>query len=479
VRNGPIGLSPTASATAEETRALPRWPALPGILAAILRVFACALLTMLWLPVSRSLQSQDKSPQFPQGIGSEAVWNLLPDAWPRLNQQCPSNDGQCLMSFMRANGASSDALDFTRLVRGEGFLAGLKKIGPVDLATVVFPFRANSNEELALVNGDPLFVDVTKSLEQSDFEKEPSFGAVLENHRNAGWEGDVPAFQKVEALPGGGQRFVFSFLVRDGCHACEAVAKGWLAADFGPSAKYRGLQLLGFTSPSLTAMPSPMLPGEQQAFQAQEKLVPPNLLITNDSVGPVRLGMTILQVRRVLSGFRVERTTIGDGAVAYAVRKGSKELMLLVPRSRNEQTNNDSDASLIDTIEVGDPGYATVAGVHPGMLLVDVEAIYGPLIEIFMSEVEMQESATFAKLPDGIGIGVCGEGKPAGVYAQRQNKTTQYDPSARVQSIVIFGAKRHSRRQARWRKERGKWLAAHIVGFYKDQLSADPVAREE
>ena len=51
-----------------------------------------------------------------------------------------------------------------------------------------------------------------------------------------------------QALPGGGQRFIFSFVLLNGCHACEVAGYARVAFDFSPAGKFLGTKLLRLTA---------------------------------------------------------------------------------------------------------------------------------------------------------------------------------------------------------------------------------------
>ncbi|MCM3903246.1 MAG: hypothetical protein ND866_16180 [Pyrinomonadaceae bacterium] len=163
-----------------------------------------------------------------------------------------------------------------------------------------------------------------------------------------------------------------------------------------------------------------------------------DFLITDNSVGPVRLGTTVAQARRALRGFTLSRTSDGEGIALIAVKRGKQTVMTLYageqdPRSRiNERAR-------IEFIEVWDPRYYTSAGVHPKMPLREVEQKYGQLKEIRLSEIEAREFATFSTHPSGIQLRVGDDSGMAGIYNEGKNTTARYSHSAYLMSISITG----------------------------------------
>ena len=56
-----------------------------------------------------------------------------------------------------------------------GIMVAFEKVGPVDVARVLYPLRANDNYGLLLVNGDPAILDVDdlKKLNRAEMERAP------------------------------------------------------------------------------------------------------------------------------------------------------------------------------------------------------------------------------------------------------------------------------------------------------------------
>lgn len=175
----------------------------------------------------------------------------------------------------------------------------------------------------------------------------------------------------------------------------------------------------------LTAVPHP-------AFQISSS----RGLITETSVGSVRLGMTVANARRAVPGFTLSRTTDGEGVALIAVKRSGNTLMTLYAGESNPDARINEHA-VIEFVEVWDAGYRTAAGVHPKMPLRQVEQKYGKLEEIKLSEIEAREYATFANQPAGIQLRVTNENGMAGVYPDGQRRATTYAPSTYVLAISI------------------------------------------
>lgn len=199
---------------------------------------------------------KEESPQLSGPIGSDALWNPPDDTWIKLQKQCPAErSATCFETFMRQMRASPEAIAITRTLGGEAFLSSLRKMGRVDLGTITYPFRANSNDEPELVNGTPRLINVAESTRKVSIHGDPLFTLISRQYPNAmgGWE---PEFYDMENLPSGGQRFIFISPIRDGCHACAVVGKTWISFDFDSNGVFGGAKLIAVTGPDATQPPA-------------------------------------------------------------------------------------------------------------------------------------------------------------------------------------------------------------------------------
>jgi hypothetical protein len=104
-------------------------------------------------------------------ITSSAVWQLAPGFLHSAQLACDhiavKTRSKCFINRMVRAQAPSAAVQFSRRLLlangGEfGVMARFQRIGPVDMAKVVYPLRADktANWALLLVNGDPQILDV-------------------------------------------------------------------------------------------------------------------------------------------------------------------------------------------------------------------------------------------------------------------------------------------------------------------------------
>jgi len=155
----------------------------------------------------------------------------------------------CFIAGMRNAGASPEAVRFTNSMEVIGILRGFRKIGPVDVAYVNHPFRANENEGCLLVNGTPSFVDidVLQSLPQDEMKKDPIYREIAAKFPEVTlFMGDRTGedYPLVEELPGGGKRFIASYRLKNKCRACELVGLVRFAFDFDAAGRYLGARFI-------------------------------------------------------------------------------------------------------------------------------------------------------------------------------------------------------------------------------------------
>ena len=169
--------------------------------------------------------------------------------------------------------------------------------------------------------------------------------------------------------------------------------------------------------------------------QSQTNLV--TKAITSNSAGKVKLGMTVAEMRRTVAPMKVKRTSDGEGIALIAVTQGRKTVMTVYAGEENPNARINEKARL-EQIEVWDTSYSTAGGVHPGMLLRDVERKLGKLVKIVRSEIEAREYAEFTNQPKGIDIRVSGS-EEAGSYPPGESTTSKYRDDARIFSILVTG----------------------------------------
>ncbi len=174
------------------------------------------------------------------GFGPQQVWRPSQAAIAELHQCTDPISLNCVHKIMEQYGASADAFEFYHLTGW--FLLELKHTGgPVMLASVADPWRANENEQPALVGGHPVIVypeDV-----QVPVENDAGFKALKANFPQLWFWKSGPTLE-TNAVTAAGERFVFRYRLLDGCHACAI--RGWARIEFafGPDGTYQPAKLL-------------------------------------------------------------------------------------------------------------------------------------------------------------------------------------------------------------------------------------------
>ncbi len=216
-----------------------------------MRNFAILTLTLFCCGIIGAYEKA-QALQSSEAIGPEAVWDSDERSQKKLHEECGSLAGpvdKCFISFMEKSGASPQAAAFARLLDRRGYLRGFRKAGPVDIAYVAYPFRANENYGYLLVNGDPTMIDVDNlnALPKKQLESDPKYMKLAAKFPDiAIWPGDRYSTEHpiMERLPDGGQRFVVEYRLTDFCHACEVVGKARFGFDFDPKGKFLGIKAL-------------------------------------------------------------------------------------------------------------------------------------------------------------------------------------------------------------------------------------------
>lgn len=218
------------------------------------RLFSIALTAVLLFLGSRSIGlAAGEPPSSSAPIGIEAIWCPTPQMLQEVHKECDSLAGSkfndCFVSFMQKEGASPRAVEFTRLIDNDGCLCGYRQAGSVGIAFVTYPFRANENQGVLLVNGNPpvLNVDDFKLLPQKEMKKDALYRGIAGNHPNVSiWPGDrnESSIQVDDKSMANRRRLIFRYRLQDGCHACELLGHADYAFDFDASGKFLGARFL-------------------------------------------------------------------------------------------------------------------------------------------------------------------------------------------------------------------------------------------
>jgi hypothetical protein len=217
-------------------------------------------------------------------ISSSHVWN--PDSQIEFTPflQC-RQDINCILDFMRRSGASDSALQFTDQVGTKhfglpGYLDSFVESGHVDLGEVMFPSRANTNNAYIMLNGSPWLISTELGCNVGggawhqpcqnlplDITRDPLYPLLKRKYPNLELWPAGASFVTSTFNPDGGQRFIFAYMLVDGCHACYAESSAHMAFDFSSDGAFVGFKLLKLVSGENTEN-SDIANGLDSSFQA-------------------------------------------------------------------------------------------------------------------------------------------------------------------------------------------------------------------
>lgn len=190
-------------------------------------------------PAMKPKMAASASP-IPLALGGREIWRPSRAAITELHRCADPKSVDCVRTVMERHGASAQAFEFYR--QTGWFLSKLKETGgPVMLASVVNPWRANENEQPALLGGNPAVVYPEEV--QVSLEDDAGFQALKANFPRLMFWKSGPTLA-TSNMTSAGQSFVFRYRLLDGCHACAV--RGWarIEFDFARDGTYHGAKVL-------------------------------------------------------------------------------------------------------------------------------------------------------------------------------------------------------------------------------------------
>lgn len=170
----------------------------------------------------------------------------------------------CLLEKMREHGASTNAIAFTKWYYetpygDSAYITALAKpqYGPVQLASIFYPGRANNNDAYLFVNGtNPRIADPSVIFAPAGqlWKHDAGYQSIVSAHPHA-LVYPALSFVGLAKRDGGGQRFTLAAPILDGCHACARLGTVDIAYDFGSLGAPKGAFIVAVRrcSPSATA----------------------------------------------------------------------------------------------------------------------------------------------------------------------------------------------------------------------------------
>jgi predicted secreted protein len=215
------------------------------------------LAKMLCVPLTvAALVALGKLALASSNFGSAAVWHPSASFRQSVLSACENrgaNFDKCFAGQMKAAGASPEALAFTHALHDGGYMQAFRQVGQIAVASVMYPFRANENSALLIVNGEPAVVDVDalNTLPADQMKADPGYQAMLKEHSNATlWPGDRTSADNLLALAfaDGSGEIVADYRVQAGCHACAVLGQAFFGFSFDPNANLTATKFTGFTA---------------------------------------------------------------------------------------------------------------------------------------------------------------------------------------------------------------------------------------
>ena len=192
------------------------------------------------------------------------VWQIPSTFLAAVHKACdsasqPPSFADCFINQMSKAGAPPAAVAFTRTLQKQsggdvGIMSGFSKVGPADVAFVVYPLRANTNNGILFVNGIPRIVNAEdlKLLDQATMQQSPQFqNTKAQFPKTTLWPGDRDGttWPNSSSNPDGSVSFTLGYPLLNGCHACERAGTAEFNWKFGPTGKFLGTTFMGMTPP--------------------------------------------------------------------------------------------------------------------------------------------------------------------------------------------------------------------------------------
>jgi hypothetical protein len=160
----------------------------------------------------------------------------------------------CFAEEMKKAGASAAAVEFSRQLGEPGFVRDFKAAGPVDIAYVLYPYRANENQSWLIVNGTPPVIDVDNSklvtIAARALKNNATYTALARAHPDASpWPSDRYSTETpdVEMGGNGGVHIIVNYRLREKCHSCAVLGHAWYSFEFDAKGIFAGARLMAIS----------------------------------------------------------------------------------------------------------------------------------------------------------------------------------------------------------------------------------------
>lgn len=188
-------------------------------------------------------------------IGPNAVWNISDEKWTDICNKCineQQNELDCISLLMKKNGASQDAINFTRFFYREFprksfvYIDEFREFGEIGLAQINHPsWNHADTREFIIVKGEPTLVLISKYISTIDISQDINFRKIAGEFPNVaiGLRNEQN-FLGVQSIPGNIKRFIFNVNLLNGCRGCEIAGAAEVAFDFDRNRRLINVKLL-------------------------------------------------------------------------------------------------------------------------------------------------------------------------------------------------------------------------------------------
>lgn len=163
----------------------------------------------------------------------------------------PDKLQECLAGEMKKAGATPAAVEFSKALGEPGFVRDFRVAGPVDIAYVLYPYRANENQSWLIVNGMPSTVDVDSSkmvtATTRTLKNNAVYAGLAKGHPDISpWPGDRYSTETpdVEMGANGGVHIIVNYRLRERCHSCAVLGHAWYSFEFDAHGIFAGARLM-------------------------------------------------------------------------------------------------------------------------------------------------------------------------------------------------------------------------------------------
>jgi len=174
----------------------------------------------------------------------------------------PDKLQDCFAGAMKKAGASTAAVEFSKQLGEPGFVRDFRVAGPVDVAYVLYPYRANENQSWLIVNGDPAAIDVDNSklvtIAARALKNNSAYTGLAKAHPDLSpWPGDRYSTEMPDVEMGakGGVHIIVNYRLREKCHSCAVLGHAWYSFEFDAKGLFAGARLMAI---SVTRDKAPM-----------------------------------------------------------------------------------------------------------------------------------------------------------------------------------------------------------------------------